>query len=44
VNFYVGLGGREVDPEAAKDMFNELLKVARVGKVKEPIRWIGLRE
>lgn len=44
VNFYVGLGGREVDPEAAEDMLAQLLKVARVGKVKDPIRWIGLRE
>jgi len=43
VNFYVGLGGREVNPPAAREMYDILLKVAKEGKVEEPIQWIGLR-
>jgi pyruvate/2-oxoacid:ferredoxin oxidoreductase alpha subunit len=43
VNFYAGLGGREVNPPAAREMYESLLKIAKTDKVEEAIQWIGLR-
>jgi len=44
VNYIYGLGGRDVPPDLVEAMFRELLEIARVGVVKEKVRFLGLRE
>ncbi|RLE53329.1 MAG: pyruvate ferredoxin oxidoreductase [Candidatus Methanomethylicota archaeon] len=44
INFMAGLGGREITVEYMRKMYDIVLKVARTGKVEQPVYWIGLRE
>jgi pyruvate ferredoxin oxidoreductase alpha subunit len=44
VDFFAGLGGREVTVEDFIGMFRVLLTTARTGKAEKNVYWIGLRE
>ncbi len=44
VNYVYGLGGRDVPPSLIEKMFEELLAVAKEGEVKEPLKFLGVRE
>jgi pyruvate ferredoxin oxidoreductase alpha subunit len=39
-----GLGGRDITPSDLKAIFNEALEVAKTGAVKEPLKFVGVRE
>ncbi len=43
-NGIYGLGGRDITPSDIKVIFDEALEVARTGTVKEPIKFVGVRE
>jgi len=43
VNFIAGLGGRDVTTKDIEKMFDALLDVARAGKTKKEVVWIGTR-
>jgi pyruvate ferredoxin oxidoreductase alpha subunit len=43
-NVVYGLGGRDMTPFDTEAIFNESLKVAKTGMVKEPLRFVGVRE
>ncbi len=43
-NYIFGLGGRDIFPKDIEDVYKELLEVVKVGKVKENINYIGVRE
>jgi len=44
VDFFAGLGGREVTVEDFIGMFRKLLTTARTRKAEKNVYWIGLRE
>jgi len=44
LNYIYGLGGRDLPPSTAKDIFMELLNTARTGQVKQLIKYVGVRE
>ncbi|MEM1514838.1 MAG: transketolase C-terminal domain-containing protein [Candidatus Bathyarchaeia archaeon] len=43
-NCIYGLGGRDITPMEIRDLFEEALEVARTGRVKEYVKFIGVRE
>jgi pyruvate ferredoxin oxidoreductase alpha subunit len=43
-NGIYGLGGRDMTPFDIEAIFNEALEVAKTGIVKEPLKFIGVRE
>jgi len=43
-NVVYGLGGRDITPSDIKAVFNEALGVAKTGIVKEPLKFVGVRE
>ncbi|MCP8313327.1 MAG: ferredoxin oxidoreductase, partial [archaeon] len=43
VNFFVGLGGRDVKMKDIESIFNKLKRIAKTGIVKENSYYIGLR-
>jgi len=43
VNFIAGLGGRDVTTKDVEKMFDALLDVAKCGKAKKEVVWIGTR-
>ncbi|MEM2110966.1 MAG: pyruvate ferredoxin oxidoreductase [Candidatus Bathyarchaeia archaeon] len=43
-NGIYGLGGRDITPFEIETIFKEALKVAETGLVKEPLKFIGVRE
>ncbi|MEM1586481.1 MAG: pyruvate ferredoxin oxidoreductase [Candidatus Bathyarchaeia archaeon] len=43
-NYVYGLGGRDITPMEIKDIFEETLDVAKTGRVKEYVKFIGVRE
>lgn len=43
-NMVYGLGGRDITPSNVESMFNEALEIAKTGVVKEPIKFVGVRE
>jgi pyruvate ferredoxin oxidoreductase alpha subunit len=43
-NVVYGLGGRDIEPSDIEFVFNEALKTARTGVVKEPTMFLGVRE
>jgi len=43
-NGIYGLGGRDIMPYDVEAVFNEALKIAETGVVKEPVKSIGVRE
>ncbi len=44
LNLIYGLGGRDIGPSDIRAIFDETLKIADTGVVKEPLRFIGVRE
>ncbi len=42
-NYVYGLGGRDIDIEEIKEIFNQLLKIKAQGKVEKPIQYYGVR-
>jgi len=43
-NVIYGLGGRDMTPLNVEAIFNETLEVAKTGVVKEPLKFVGVRE
>jgi pyruvate ferredoxin oxidoreductase alpha subunit len=43
-NVTYGLGGRDMTPLDIEAIFNEALEVAETGEVKEPLKFVGVRE
>ena len=43
-NVIYGLGGRDITPFDIEAIFNEALEVAKTGVVKEPLKFVGVRE
>jgi len=43
-NVIYGLGGRDMTPFDIEAIFNETLEVAETGLVKEPLKFVGVRE
>ena len=43
-NVIYGLGGRDMTPFNTETVFNETLEVAKTGVVKEPLKFVGVRE
>jgi len=43
VNYVYGLGGRDLSPAMAEEVFMDLTKVAELGEVKEYLKFIGVR-
>jgi pyruvate ferredoxin oxidoreductase alpha subunit len=43
-NVVYGLGGRDMTPFDIEAIFDEALGVAKTGMVKEPLRFVGVRE
>jgi len=43
-NVIYGLGGRDITPFDIEAVFNEALEVAKTGMVKEPLKFVGVRE
>ena len=43
-NVIYGLGGRDMTPLDIEAIFNETLEVAKTGVVKEPLKFVGVRE
>jgi len=43
-NGIYGLGGRDITPSDIESVFNEALEAAETGVVKEPVKFIGVRE
>jgi len=44
VNYVYGLGGRDVKVSDMVNIYNELEKIAKDGKVEKPYRYMGVRE
>lgn len=44
LNMIYGLGGRDTPPTTVRDVFDEVLKTAKTGKVKERIRFLDVRD
>jgi len=44
LNLIYGLGGRDIGPSDIRAIFDETLKIAETGVVKEPLRFVGVRE
>ncbi|MCL2217892.1 MAG: pyruvate ferredoxin oxidoreductase [Defluviitaleaceae bacterium] len=44
INYIYGLGGRDVKTDDIKSVYNDLLEIAKTGKVKEVFNYLGVRE
>ncbi len=44
LNYIYGLGGRDLPPSTIKDIFMELLDIAKTGQVRQLIKYVGVRE
>ena len=44
VNYIYGLGGREISQEEIASVYKDLEKIAKTGKVKERVNYLGVRE
>jgi pyruvate ferredoxin oxidoreductase alpha subunit len=44
VNYIYGLGGRDSNPMAFKGIFEDLMRLAKTGRVEKQITYFGLRE
>jgi len=44
LNVVYGLGGRDATPSDMKSIFEEVIEIARTGKVIAPVRFVGVRE
>ena len=43
-NVVYGLGGRDATPSDIKSIFEEIIEIARTGRVVTPVRFVGVRE
>ena len=43
-NVIYGLGGRDITPFDIEAIFNEALEVAKTGLIREPVKFVGVRE
>ena len=43
-NYIYGLGGRDIGLNDIKTVYSELLNIAKTGKMKPPIKYLGVRE
>ncbi len=44
VNYIYGLGGRDSNPRAFRTIFEDLMKIAKSGRIEKQINYFGLRE
>ena len=44
VNYIYGLGGRDTNPRAFKNIFEDLTRIAKTGHVEKQITYFGVRE
>jgi pyruvate ferredoxin oxidoreductase alpha subunit len=44
VNYIYGLGGRDTSPRELRRIFEELMNIARTGRVESQIHYLGLRD
>ena len=44
VNYIYGLGGRDTSPRELRGVFEELMHIAKTGKVEKQVNYLGLRE
>lgn len=44
VNYIYGLGGRDSSPRELRRIFEELLRIAKTGRVEKQVNYLGLRE
>ncbi len=44
VNYIYGLGGRDTTAATIETAFNDLTEMARTGKIKQLVSYLGLRE
>jgi len=43
INYVYGLGGRDIDEAQIKNIFNELVDIAKTGQVKTVLNYSGVR-
>jgi pyruvate ferredoxin oxidoreductase alpha subunit len=44
VNYIYGLGGRDSSPRELRKVFEELMRIAKTGRVEKQVNYLGLRE
>ncbi len=44
VNYVYGIGGRDTKADDIEKVYNDLLEIAKIGKVENPYRYFGLRK
>jgi pyruvate ferredoxin oxidoreductase alpha subunit len=44
VDYIYGLGGRDTSPSQLRQIYEELQRIAKTGRVESPVSYIGLRE
>lgn len=44
VNYIYGLGGRDTNPTQIRKIFEDLQELLKTKKIKDPVRYVGLRE
>ena len=44
VNYIYGIGGRDTRADEIEEVYNDLLEIAKTGKVENPYRYFGLRK
>lgn len=44
VNYVYGIGGRDTKADEIEEVYNDLLEIAKTGKVDNPYRYFGLRK
>ena len=43
VNYVYGIGGRDTTSKDIESVYNDLIEVAKSGKIDNPYRYLGLR-
>ena len=44
INIMYGIGGRDTKADDIEKVYNDLLEIAKTGKVENPYRYFGLRK
>jgi pyruvate ferredoxin oxidoreductase alpha subunit len=44
VNYIYGLGGRDYSPKVFRSIFDELMRIARSGRIEKQISYFGVRD
>jgi pyruvate ferredoxin oxidoreductase alpha subunit len=44
VNYIYGLGGRDTSPNQIREIYEDLMKIVKTGRVTEKTRYVGLKE